>query len=312
MVSREDYDAALSLARRMITEDPEAPEGYFFLLTALNNRAIDFEDTLGAAELIAAADQVQVICERRIAEGDPTALTYFYLGSSVGFRMIKSLRERDFFDALKFGANAAELLEEAVRLDSTCYDAFTGLGNYYYFQSRYGSILRSVGLIEDRRDLGVALLRKAAERGIMTREAAMSSIAWIWIDKEQPDSAARIAHDLLSRYPDNRAFHWCLARAQKMLKQWEASADTYTKLLNSIRQLPHNNRRNEIGCLHSIALCYSELGRFRDVIRIADEALGIRLTDEQEKHKRKDLSNLRRMREDALEALSNGSPHTSE
>jgi len=303
LATQQKYDEALELADSIEHSAPDQPQGYFFRMTILNNRSIDYEDERDREALEQAVDSVITICQRRIAESDSGALVRFYLGSTLGYKMIHSLRRKDYFDALRLGRQAADWLEAAIAKDSACYDAYAGLGNYYYFLSRYSWILRSAGLVRDRREQGISLLRKAAAYGCLTQSAAASSIAWIWIDKEQPDSAERIARDLLAEYPDNRAFLWCLGRSLKMMERWEETINVYQQLLKSIRLLLVNNHLNEIGCLNSIGCAYYELGQWAEVVSIANEALELQITPDIASRKAKDLSRLRALRREALEIL---------
>jgi len=301
LVTLQRYDDALEIADSLHKANPESPEGNFLRLTVLNNRSIDYEDEKDAEHIVTTADSVIATCQRRISMGDSSALLRLYLGSAGGFKMIHALRAHEFLSAISLGSKAASFLEEAIAIDSTCFDAYAGLGNYYYFQSRYSGILRTAGLVKDRRELGIELLRKAAAYGYLTSYAAASSIAWIWIDKEQPDSAAAIMKDLLRLHPNNRAFLWCMARSQKMMELWADAATSYQRILESVRGLPRNNHYNEIGCLHSIAIAYSELGKWAEVVQTADQALNLTLSPDIAKRKIKDLDHLKQLKIEAIE-----------
>lgn len=303
LVTRQRYDDALILADSFVTANPEAPEGYFFRLTILNNRAIDYEDETDFPALKSAADSVLTICKRRLDAGDGSALLRFYLGSAEGFRMIHALRSGDYFEGLRRGKRAAAWLEDAVARDSSCYDAYVGLGTYYYFKSRYSGVLRSAGLVSDRRELGINYLRLGAKKGLLTDLAATSSIAWIDIDRQQFDSAAAIAGSLLERYPGNRAFLWCLGKAQTQTKQWNDALVTYSRILESVRNSPRNNHYNEVGCLHSMARASAQLGNWKEVIHVCDEALSLRLDPAVARRKSADLRRLRDFRKEGLKAL---------
>jgi tetratricopeptide (TPR) repeat protein len=304
LVALQCYSEALKLADSLIAADSTMPEGYFFRTTILNNRSIDYEDDVDAPAMKIAADSVLAICERRQTAHDSSALLRFYAGSTDGFRMIRSLRFREYLAAFRLGSRAAEQLEEAVAIDSTCWDAYTGLGNYYYFKSKYSGILRSTGLVSDRRDEGVECLRKAAKYGSLTQLAAASSIAWIWIDRDQPDSAIEIVSRLHDQYPESRAFLWCLGNAQKKKNSWRDAIDTYTHLLSSIRGCERNNHYNEVGCLHSLARAHAELNEWREAVKIADEALSLPLDPDIAKAKSPDIKRLRDLREQGQKKLA--------
>lgn len=309
LISREDYEGAIKIADSLIQHDPEPLGGYFLKLTALNNRSIDFEDDEDIPALLAIADSVKNISERRISSGDKSALIRFYRGSVEGFLMVHDLRLQNFIDAILHGQRAADYLEQALAIDSTLYDAYVGLGNYYYFKSSYSGVLRSTGIVTDRREEGKRLLRIAVEKGSLTRLAAISSLAWIAIDEKDYDEAIKRARELIALYPNNRAFYWCLGRAQKMSEKWNDVIDTYSILLNSVRNNNRNNHYNEIGCLYSIALAYHHLADWQNVVRVADEALSLKIDAKVAESKSDDLKRLQKLR---LESRKNLGINNSE
>ncbi len=304
LVSREDYEGALQLADSLIKSDPEDLGGYFLRLTALNNRSIDYEDVEDLPALEIVADSVEAMADRRIAGGDGSALVRFYRGSVEGFRMVHELRTHSYLEAILHGRRAADWLEKSIGIDSTLYDAYVGLGNYYYFKSSYSGVLRSTGIIADQREEGKRLLRVAAERGLLTRLAGISSLAWIAIAEQNYDLAMDLANRLLSLYPKNRAFHWCIGRAQMKSQRWNEAVVTYTALLNSVRRLPRNNHYNEIGCLHSLAQASSHIGNWQDVAKYADEALALNLDRYVATKKKEDIKRLKILRIESQKKLA--------
>ncbi len=307
LVTRQKYEAALALADSLTIALPKEPAGWFFRETVLNNRAIDYEDNSDLPAMNVATDSVEAICHNRMAAGDSSAELFYYLGTSEGFRMIHAIRAKEYLKALKLGTHAADQLERAVRLDSTCYDAYTGLGNYYYFKSRYSGILRISGLVSDRRAEGMNYLRLAADHGILTSLAARSSIAWISLNRHEPDTAVVIASNLSSLYPESRAFRWCLGHAYMDLERWKEAIDVYTEILQSVRTCKPNNHFNEIGCLHSIAKASAGLGLWKQVVETADEALHIPISDEIAERKEKDLDHLEDLRRQGIKELEKSS-----
>ncbi len=296
LVSKEDYEGALRLADSLIKDDPSSLGGYFLALTALNNRSIDYEDDEDLPALVIVADSISSIADRRIANGDNSALLCFYRGSVEGFLMIHDLRSHNYFEAIIHGQRAAALLERSLDIDSTLYDAYVGLGNYYYFKSRYGGVLRSTGIISDRREEGKRLLRIASDQGLLTRLAGSSSLAWIAIDEENFDLAIEYAKSQLALYPENRAFLWCLGRAQMKSERWSEAILTYTALLNSVRKLSRNNHYNEISCLHSLAQASSHIHDWQSVVTYAEEALDLKIDPEIASKKEDDIKRLKFLR----------------
>ena len=202
---------------------------------------------------------------------------------------------------MDFSRNPAGL--DLARMDPALWDAYLGLGSFYYNLGAHAGMLRRFGVIKDRRAEGIAMVRLAAERGSLTRVAARSTLAWILIDAGDFEAAIETAGALARRYPESRAFYWCLGRAYIASSRWEEAAGIYAGLLQLIRSESRNNRYNELGCLHAIARCHLELGRWHKVIETADEALTLELAPDVARRKSDDIKQLGRYRRQALSRL---------
>jgi len=300
-VTREEYDRALALADSLVEATPDHPGGWLLRAIIYNNRSIDFEDSSERAALFAACDSVTTIALRRIAAGDSAGSNWFYLGTAEGFRLLVALRGGRNIDAILAGSRAATHLETALARDPSCADACVGLGNYYYFKSKYSGILRSLGLVADRRQDGIAMLERGAREGVLTDLAAQSSLAWIAIDKGDYHRADSIAASLLDRYPENRAFLWARGAARRRMEDWDSTLAIYNRILTSVRRQARNNHLNEVSCLNSIATAYSKQGKWADAQRAASEALALPLSKSVRDRKAKDLKNLRSIQAEAEE-----------
>ncbi len=307
LVSRGEYDQGLRLSDSLIHAAPADPGGYFLALTALNNRTIDYEYQDDMPALTRAADSVTTIADRRIAAGDSSALVRFYRGSVEGFRMIHFLRDRSYVEAIRYGKRAADWLEQAVKIDPTVYDAYVGLGNYYYFKSKYSGVLRATGIVSDQREEGKRLLALTAENGLLTKLAAISSLAWIAVDEEKYDTAIVIASSLVALYPENRAFLWCLGSAQLKSMRWNEAIKSYSTILNSIKKLPNNNHHNELSCLHSLSQASFHLENWSEVINYTDQAFALRISDVVATRKEKDLNRMKKIRTESIKKIASNS-----
>ncbi len=306
LVASERYDEALAIADSLSTNYPDSPEGYFIRATALNGRSIDYEDELDNEALAEACQQVQTICEGLLEKGDAAHLR-FYLGTILGYRSFQSYRSGDWVNAYMQGVRAAKHLEAALEIDSTCRDACLGLGSFYYYRSSRAGLLRRVGIISDRREQGLELIRLAARRGRFSFIAARSALTWISIEMEELDSAITQARRLLERYPGSRASLWCLGSALMKAEKWEEAAQTYEQLLTSIRRESRNNHYNEVGCLHALARGYAEMGRWQMVVRFSGEALDLKLDPGVARSKSSDISRLKLLRKRGLKKIAKGS-----
>ncbi|MFN3821607.1 MAG: hypothetical protein ACK4OO_04680, partial [bacterium] len=199
LVTSQEYQEALRFADSLINQYPDNPWGLFLRVLVLNNMAIDYEEP-GDSSLMIAERELREICLKKIQEDKSNAYNYYYLGVTLGYQMIRELRQKNYLKAYQLGTEAVSLLEKAISLNPSLYDAYVGLGNYYYFRSKFSGILRKLGVVADKREEGIYYLQLAAEKGTLSRYAAISSLAWIAIDKEDYYQAIEIAEELLKLY----------------------------------------------------------------------------------------------------------------
>ena len=306
LIASERYDDVLAIADSILALDPDSPPGYFIRATTLNGRSIDYEDDLDQATLDEACRKVQDICEAMLTMSN-RAYLHFYLGTILGYRSFQNYRQGDWLSAYFQGVRAAGHYESALELDSTYWDACLGLGTFNYYRSSRAGLLRKAGLVADRRQRGLDMIRLAAERGRFSRLAARSTLAWIYIERGELGSAIEEARRLLELYPGSRAFLWCLGSALMKAQRWEEATATYGQLLVKVRGESRNNHFNEVGCLHALARAYSELGSWREVLRVCDEALALKLNPEVARRKSDDITHLKRLRESVSLKLTEGS-----
>ena len=299
-IACEQYDEALHLADSLRLDGEQLLPGWFLRASVLSSRLTDFEDELDDEALLHACKQVQELCEIAIREGDRSAMTRFYLASVLGYLSFRAFKHDNLMETISLAKKMGHLYEEAVSLDSTCWDAYLGLGAYYYHSSARAGLLRRVGLISDKRDEGIRLVKISAERGTFSRLAARSNLAWLAIDRERYDEAVQIITQLLEGYPNRRAFLWAMGRVRMKQRNWNEAIKIYETLLVSLRSEARNNHYNEIGCLHALAVAHGKLGDWRRVRKLTDEALAIDLSSGVAERKKKDLDRLKKLRRQAL------------
>lgn len=300
LITTERYEDALSISDSLLDSNPHAPEGWFLRASVLSSRSIDFEDELDDPELYRACDSVKSICSHLIENGEDSAWIRYYLGSTMGYLSFKAMKNDRTMEALSKAVKMTAYYEETVKIDSSFWDAYLGLGVYYYQRSQRAGILRTIGLVSDRREEGLRLLQICAEKGRFSSLAARSNLAWLAIYREDYETALSIAEELLEQYPESRAFLWCLGRARMGLKRWDEAIETYKKILTSIRRESRNNRYNEISCLHALTTANAELNNWHEVVRLAGEALTLKIDLKVADRKLKDLRRLKKLHRNGL------------
>jgi len=148
---------------------------------------------------------------------------------------------------------SVSILEEVVEKDSSFYDAYIGIGTYYYWSGRKTAFIRWLPFVSDNRDLGIKMLCRGAEYSEYNRFAAMSALVSIYLDAENYDHAAYWSRRGLKSYPGNRIFLWGLATAFDRQKHYPEAITAYTNLLENIMHAGAPHPYGEIVCRLNLA-----------------------------------------------------------
>ncbi|MCF7810993.1 hypothetical protein K9N50_08385 [bacterium] len=303
LISREQYETALAIADSLILEKPDAPQGWFVKASLHSIRSADFEDELDDEALFSSSDSVRAICERLIDSGDDSPSLRFYYGSVRGYLSFHAYRRGSYLDALKYGAESAKLNNEALKIDSTYWDAYIGLGSYYFYRSDKAGLLCSIGLVEDKREQGIEMLKICAKKGTFSSIAAKSQLVKLYNSLGRYDEAISTAKELLKLYPQRRPFLRSMGEALLLSEHWSDALVTYQTLLESVRNNERNNGYLEIGCLNALAKAHYELGDWSEVVSLADEACELNVSEDVLSRKSEDINNLRILKQEALKKI---------
>jgi len=300
IATNEKYDEALAILDSLINEHPDNPYGYLLRATTLSARTVDFENDMDLEEILKACDKVEEITPLFFENPDSSAQYHLYLGMASLYRSLVLMRHDQLLAMVKKLMQANKFLKLANEIDSTLWDVHYGLGMYQYQMSKRAGILRSIGIISDKREEGIEHIRTAKENGLLTVNAARNSLAWIEIQRGNYDESIRISRDNLTHYPGVRVFQWCLGKSLIYSEQWEESIPVFEQLLTSIRSEKNNNFYNEIDCLHKLTRANLGLERWETAIKYSDLALSLSPSQKVKEKKNKDLKQIMKMRKKAI------------
>ncbi len=301
LATNEDYKAALAVIDSLSDLHYGNPYVPMLEATVLCARALDFEDNLDFNAILDACNRVESFSEQYYRNDTPSAERLFYLGMVEMYRGIVLQRQGSLVKYLKHVMRAGKLLEQAAELDPECWDMYYGLGMYRYHSSEEAGILRSIGLISDKRAVGIRNIETAMEKGVLTRNSARNSRAWIAMENGDYDFAIQLSRKSLTQYPNRRIFMWCLGKALIRAERWSEAIPVFQSLLESVRSETRNNRYNEVSCLYFLAKAHFMVSNYDDVVRLADDALKLQLSRKVAAKKKNDIAELKKMRRRALD-----------
>jgi len=275
LISTQCFDQALFKADSIINLNSEDPYGYFLKATILHFRSVDFEDDVDHPEIFRICGKIQTLTGNVDEDSKSQSVKWFYLGSVELYKLFIERQSGSKLQILPTLIRAGRCFETAIELDSTCWDAYYGLGMYKYFKSSQAGILRKLGFISDQRELGLEYINLAIEQGKITSLAAKSSLIRILLEKQDYAEAIQQARLLTEKYPGTRAFMWSLGEGLSKTEDYEEAIKIYENLLCSIRSEKRNNHFNEIYCISAITSAHFELGNWEQAIAYSEQALSI-------------------------------------
>lgn len=241
---KQEYKSADSVFRIVVVKYPHYPIGFLYRAAVMQTEAIDYLDPLNLTVFDSLLALATSEAQKLIDESPDSPMGYYFLGTATGYDAYARVEAGNWFAGITKGLSAASDFKKSVELDSTFYDAYVGVGTYYYWKSRKAEFLNWA--LGDRRPEGIDMLETAAAKGDLNRFTALSALTTIFLDSHQYDQAIQCAKHGLKQYPQNRIFLWGLAAAQEQSGKYEDVLQTYHLLLTSILDARMSNPYNEI------------------------------------------------------------------
>ena len=177
----------------------------------------------------------------------------YFLGTVDGYDAYERVERGDWFGGMRKGVSSASTLEGILEQDSSFYDAYVGIGTYYYWGSRKTGFIRWLPFVKDDRELGIKMLTIGAERSEYNRFAAVSALISIFLDANELKNAEEWSKRGLHTYPQNRVFLWGLATAFDRQNRSAEAVLAYSNLLENILNAHAPHPYNEIVCRLNLA-----------------------------------------------------------
>ncbi len=237
----EAFDSAEVYFQRVIKAAPDDPMGYLLMAGLLDLYMLDYSINTREKEFFAYTREVEKKAKpwlkRYVHDTTRLAWAHFYLGAAASYRALYQGRKRRFLSALRDGLRAVHELSTAVKLDSTLYDAYLGLGVYDIAMSELPKFLRWLpGVDGNRKKRGLAKIRKAATHGLISKYAALDALAWALAYDRKPWEGIKIARRLVQEFPSSRTFRWTLGFALFRGGRYTDAYRVYQEILYSTLQ----------------------------------------------------------------------------
>lgn len=258
---QQQYESARSVFDRAIKEFPNHPAGYLNKAILLQVISLDLEVPVQMPAYLQLLEKAQKLGEMMTARAARRAGGNYYIGMARSYIAYYHFRDgEDWISGLSEGLKATGYLEDCLSSQPLAYDAMTGVGTYKYWKSKNMSFLTWTPLVDDEREAGIRMLRRAERHAHYTAQQATNSLIWIYIEEENWKAAVRTANAVLGRFPRNRLFLWGLASAEEGRENWRGARDAYRRIVSSIDEEVGDSRYIELQARAKIALMSALLG----------------------------------------------------
>jgi len=242
-ILKQEYGRADSLFCDVINYHPNHPAGFLYRAAVMQAYAIDFDVPLEKGKFDSLLEY-----GRNAASRMSSPWREYFLGTADGYEAYERVESGDWLGGIRKGMASVSEYEELVEKDSSCYDAYIGIGTYDYWSSRKTAFLRWLPFVKDNRVLGIRMLKVGAERSEYNRFTAISALISIFLDAENYQQAEEWSRRGLNSYPKNRVFLWGLATALDRQKRLSDAVPAYANLLENILHVQAPHPYNEIVC----------------------------------------------------------------
>ena len=248
LILKQDYKDADSIFTIVAEKFPAHPAGPLYRAAVMQAYAIDFSIPVDREKFDSLLAQ-----GRERAAGLNSPWREYFLGTADGYEAYACADDGDWMGAVKHGMSSADEFETLIKRDSSFYDAYVGIGTYYYWSARKTSFLRWLPFVPDHRKLGIEMLVAAANRSEYNRYAAMSALVSVFLDAEQYDQAEAWSVRGLKSYPENRIFLWGLATALDREHHPDTAVHAYERLLQNLIRSNAPHPYDKIVCTLNLA-----------------------------------------------------------
>jgi tetratricopeptide (TPR) repeat protein len=243
LILKQEYVEADSLFSNVINHYPDHPAGFLYRAAVMQAYTIDFDVPIEREKFDSLLE-----CGRNAASRMSSPWREYFIGTANGYEAYERIESGDWLSGIRKSMASVSEFEELVEKDSLFYDAYVGIGTYYYWSSRKTAFLRWLPFISDNRELGIRMLKVGAERSEYNRFAAISALISIFLDDEKYQQAEDWSRRGLNSYPENRVFSWGLATALDRQKHFSAAIPAYANLLRNILHVQAPHPYDEIVC----------------------------------------------------------------
>lgn len=254
LVQHEKFDSALVVFNKIIATYPAEPMGYFFVAATYQTVIDDYRTDKYKGKFNQYVDLAIEKGRAKFERKNATASDYFYVGAAIGYRGIFRAFHGDWWGAFWDGGKAKGMMEEALKRDSTLYDAYYGLGTYYYWRSVKSKILWWLPFFGDNRQKGIDYTKLAVRKGKLAVLEGKYALIKIYAEEKDWPQVLAWYDSVKTVTPEDPFCLWLVTVARINLKDFEGARQTLFRLLQIEKSSPYFDVASEMEIRYWLAV----------------------------------------------------------
>ena len=257
---------------------PGQPIYHLAYASVLHAEMFDAEEYGRGKTFIAHIDSSIKVLKKWTDDNPDDPWGYFFLGSAYGYKATWHGQKKSWLKSLIDGLKAKGKFAKALKIDSTLYDAYTGMGNYHYWSS--AKLGKYIPFLPDNRDKGLEELKLAADSSIFSKKPAVFGLAWALIHEKQFSRAVKVGRRLYEETSGGRASLWILGGVYWRMGNLRYAERYYGELIESLQQAGGQNYYNLIFCGYRRGVCLYGMGKHELARREFEELMSYNVSKE--------------------------------
>jgi len=271
LVYSSQYEEAIHHFRMLEEIDPGCAESTFFEAFVLELvmdifRSQKFDDSLKTVT------DKGIERAKAAVKKNPAARNYMFLGGVYGVRGVRKGILGDWFGAARDGRRAFKNMEKAVKIDTSIYDCYYGIGSYHYWKTK--KLRRFFWFLEDQRQQGIDELYLSIGKGIFAKTPGRMALFRIYIEEKMYDKVIDLADVVLKENPDHVFPRWYFGIALVRTGQWQKALENYKIIYDYLPKIAFRGIEADIEARYYMGLSYYNLGnleRAKEMIESLDQ-----------------------------------------
>lgn len=204
----------------------------FYTASVLSSKMTHYENQAEDRRFRKAVERTLFLADSLLAlnknNSKEQAKLYFYKGSALGYLGYYAGQTQSWFAAYSNGTESVEYLEKCIAVDSTYWDAYLGIGVYYYWRS---ARLNWLPFLKDRKEEGIDLIMKTIAHQGRSRYLAMHQLIYILLDYKSYDQALYLGKKVVEKYPQSAFMYWAYSHVLMKQKNYSLAIAAYKNLI---------------------------------------------------------------------------------